>query len=532
MNPWKVHHRLLCGFALLIVLLLGVSLYSMAVTRKIDASFTSNATQHSVIQRAAVDFRGSVHDRAIALRDAVLAPSHSDLATERALIARLQADYAQAQTRLAQVLSAHPQLQTPQMQAMLQDIERIEQQGLNSASEVLQALAQGDLDAAQSALWQQVKPQYTSWLASINRLIDAEEAQIKTNNLQANADAQGFGQVMLLTTLLGVLASACAAWWLARSITRELGGEPHQVRTVVQALQQGDLTVHVPVRPGDQASIMTDVHALQQRLHALVAAVHNNIARLHTTGSDIHEGNERLSARTTQTTHSLNHTTQEMHTLTDAVQASLHAAAQAEARAAQALSAASSGGEVMGQVVTTMRDIEHSSRSIEEIIGVIDGIAFQTNILALNAAVEAARAGEQGRGFAVVAGEVRSLAGRSAEAARQIKQLISTSVARIDTGASQVAQAGNAMQSIVEQVQQVHGIIASISQASQQQRHGIDQMHAAVQTLEHMTAENAALVGASHSAANQLRAQASTLQDLADAFQVQRTGHIAALPAH
>ena len=530
MNQWKVHHRLLSGFAVLILLLLGLSLYSIAVTRDINASFNANATQHSVIQRAAVDFRGSVHDRAIALRDAVLAPSAQDLAGERALIAKLERDYRDADTRLQQVLKTYAALRTPAMHSMLEDIARIEQQGLQASSAILQALEQGDTAHAQQTLWQQAKPQYTAWLASINRLIDAEEALIKGNNQLASSASTGFASVMMLATLLGILLSTGAAWFLARSITRELGAEPFEVRQAVQALQQGDLTVHVPVKAGDQSSIMADVHALQQRFHTLVAAVHVNIGRLRSTGSDISDGNHRLGERTTQTTHSLAATTQEMQALTQAVHASFSAATQAEQRAGQALAAASEGGNVMQQVVSTMRDIEQSSRHIEEIIGVIDGIAFQTNILALNAAVEAARAGEQGRGFAVVAAEVRSLAGRSAEAAKQIKQLIGNSVARIDSGAGLVEQAGSAMQDIVAQVQQVHRIITSISQASEQQNQGIAQMHVAVGALEQMTQQNAALVHASSAAASQLETEAQALQHLAAAFTVQSVQHALAAP--
>ena len=523
MTHWKVHHRLLGCFALVTVLLIGLSAYSVHVTRGIDQSLGANAQQNAVIQRAAIDFRGSVHDRAIALRDAVIAPDMQALQQEQQRIAALAQAYAQAQQHLHDVIHAQRDHLPAQVQPMLQEIARQEQLGLGSADRIMQALQRGDRTEAETVLWTQTKPQYAQWLASINQLIDFEEARIGANNRSAQQAANSFGLAMLLVTALAVIASMGAAGLLARSITRELGAEPHEVRRVVQALQAGQLTVDVPVRTGDRLSVMAAVAAMQQHLHALVSAVYRNIHHLRTTGGEISQGNAQLGERTQQTTHNLHGTSAALQALTDTVQHSAQAAQQAQALAGSALEAADHGGEVMQQVLLTMQDIASSSQRIEEIIGVIDGIAFQTNILALNAAVEAARAGEQGRGFAVVAAEVRALAGRSAQAAKQIKDLIANSVQRVQTGNGLVEQASTSMQGIVAHVQRVHQIIATMGHTTQEQSQDIVQVNQSMSDLESMTLQNASLVQQSTAAVGHLQAQSQALAQLVASFTVHPT---------
>ena len=522
MSHWKVHHRLLGCFALVTVLLIALSAYSVFVTRGIDAALTANSSQNAVIQRAAIDFRGSVHDRAIALRDAVIAPEAAFTTQEVQEIERLAQAYQRANQQLQNVLSEQASTIPKEVLDMLKDIQRQESVGLATTQQILQALQHSNRAQAEALLWAQAKPQYVKWLASINRLIDFEEARIISNNTEANQEAKGFGTAMLLITVLAVAASVAAAVVLARNITRELGAEPYEVRNVVHALRNGELMVDVPVRAGDQSSVMAAVAAMRHRFHELVSAVNLNINQLHNTGCEITDGNQRLGERTKQTTQNLTMTSQAMQALTNTVQNSAQSAQQAENLANHALGSASHGGEVMQQVVGTMQDIATSSHQIEEIIGVIDGIAFQTNILALNAAVEAARAGEQGRGFAVVAGEVRALAGRSAEAAKQIKQLIASSVERVNAGNDLVDQAGVAMQDIVTQVQRVHQIIGSMGLATQEQSQDIYQVNQSVNDLENMTLQNAALVQQSAAAAADLQAQANKLAQLVSAFNVSK----------
>ena len=519
MQTWKISHRLMAGFGLVVLALLGMSVFSVLTARGIDEALTANATQNAVIQRAAINFRGSAHDRSIAVRDVVLAPTEEARKKEVEAIARLADFYAKSAAQLDDVLKSASQV-PPEVGPMVQSLKDIEARTVATTAKVVALMQAGDRAGAEALLWAEAKPQYEQWLAAANKLIDYEEARIIANSQQANKDASQFTGVMLSITLLAVLISIAVTVLVSRSISRELGAEPNEVRSVVQAIQQGDLTVPVQVKAGDTTSVMVAVRDMQQRFHELVSAVRDNVDQLRTTSHDISTGNQNLGQRTEQAASSLEQTAASMEELTATVRQSADSARQANQLATTAAGTATKGGEVMQQVVSTMQDIHQSSQKIADIIGVIDGIAFQTNILALNAAVEAARAGEQGRGFAVVATEVRSLAQRSAEAAKEIKSLIQTSVEKVGSGAELVSNAGETMNEIVRGVQRVNDIIGEISSAAAEQSDGISQVNVAVSQLDHMTQQNGALVGESTAAADNLRNQAQRLAELIAVFQI------------
>ena len=519
MQTWKISHRLMAGFGLVVLALLGMSVFSVLTARGIDGALTANATQNAVIQRAAINFRGSAHDRSIAVRDVVLAPTEEARKKEVEAIARLADFYAKSAAQLDDVLKSASQV-PPEVGPMVQSLEDIEARTVATTAKVVALMQAGDRAGAEALLWAEAKPQYEQWLAAANKLIDYEEARIIANSQLANKDASQFTGVMLSITLLAVLISIAVTVLVSRSISRELGAEPNEVRSVVQAIQQGDLTVPVQVKAGDTTSVMVAVRDMQQRFHELVSAVRDNVDQLRTTSHDISTGNQNLGQRTEQAASSLEQTAASMEELTATVRQSADSARQANQLATTAAGTATKGGEVMLQVVSTMQDIHQSSQKIADIIGVIDGIAFQTNILALNAAVEAARAGEQGRGFAVVATEVRSLAQRSAEAAKEIKSLIQTSVEKVGSGAELVGNAGETMNEIVRGVQRVNDIIGEISSAAAEQSDGISQVNVAVSQLDHMTQQNGALVGESTAAADNLRNQAQRLAELIAVFQI------------
>ena len=274
----------------------------------------------------------------------------------------------------------------------------------------------------------------------------------------------------------------------------------------------GDLSTPVTARGQDEVGdMMRALATMSESLVRVIGQVRSSIDSIGTASAQIASGNQDLSARTEQTASNLQETAASMEQLTGTVRQSADSARQANQLAATAAEVAARGGSVVSQVVTTMDEINHSSRKINDIIGVIDGIAFQTNILALNAAVEAARAGEQGRGFAVVAGEVRNLAQRSAEAAKEIKGLIGASVERVDAGSRLVADAGQTMSEIVGSVQRVSDIIGEITAAAGEQSEGIGQVNVAVNQLDQMTQQNAALVEQSAAAAQSLKEQAEQL---------------------
>ncbi|UJB65916.1 Cache 3/Cache 2 fusion domain-containing protein [Acidovorax sp. YS12] len=330
----------------------------------------------------------------------------------------------------------------------------------------------------------------------------------------------------LMALALGLLGVGLFVM-LRRGVSQPLTGLTQAITLVAQ----GDLTQSFQTTRRDEiGALVQEVEGMRLRYVQMLQQVRTAVDGIGTASAEIASGNQDLSARTEATASSLGQTAQSLEHLTATVRQSADAAHQANQLAASAAQVAARGGQVVGEVVSTMGDINQSSRKIADIIGVIDGIAFQTNILALNAAVEAARAGEQGRGFAVVAGEVRSLAGRSAEAAREIKQLIHASVEKVEAGARLVQDAGSTMDEIVGSVQRVGGIIGEITAAAADQAGGIGQVNQAVGQLDQMTQQNAALVEQSAAAAHSLREQAARLAGAVQVFKLEPQD--AARPAH
>ena len=337
-----------------------------------------------------------------------------------------------------------------------------------------------------------------------------------------------------LAVLGAVLTSTIVAAWIQRSIRSALT----QATALARAVAAGDLTVKVQAQGRDEVGqLMEAMGEMVTSLKEVVGSVRGATDSVLGATAEIAVGNTDLSSRTEQTASSLQQTANSIQQLTSTVTQTADSAAQANQLAASAAEVARRGGTVVSQVVATMDEINTSSRKIADIIGTIDGIAFQTNILALNAAVEAARAGEQGRGFAVVAGEVRSLAQRSAEAAREIKALIGASVEKVGSGSSQVKDAGATMTEIVASVQRVSDIIGEISAAATEQSRGIGQVNSAVTQLDQMTQQNAALVEESGAAAESLKELAQRLAGTVTRFRIDgeaaRTAHSAtATPRH
>ncbi len=320
--------------------------------------------------------------------------------------------------------------------------------------------------------------------------------------------------------LISVGVSIAFFFNLRSSLRRELGGDPALAREVLERVAGGDLLVHVPVQPGDEQSMMAALKRTRDALRALVSDVNTAASSIAMASSEIAVGNQDLSQRTEQQAGNLQSTASAMDELSSTVRQNAEAAQQATQLASAVSGVAAQGGEAVGQVVQTMDAISAQSNKIADITSVIDSIAFQTNILALNAAVEAARAGEQGRGFAVVASEVRSLAQRSAQAAREIKSLIAENVEKVSSGSRQVQQAGQTMGELVSQVQRVSSLIGEISLATREQSGGIAQVSQSVNQLDEVTQSNAALVEQSTAAAQSLNQQAERLTALVKVFRV------------
>lgn len=327
----------------------------------------------------------------------------------------------------------------------------------------------------------------------------------------SHALARGASYFTFGAILAGMALGAFLGWRALRSLHRQLGADASEVARVANAVADGDLTVNIDAREVPVGSVMAAMARMQQSLQATVSRVLSISGSLADGSNEIAMGNNDLSQRTEQQAAALERTAATMEQLGTTVRHNAENATQGSALADQASAVAARGGTVVGQAVETMRGINDSSRKIADIIGVIDGIAFQTNILALNAAVEAARAGEQGRGFAVVASEVRSLAQRSAEAAREIKALITTSVERVESGSTLVEQAGSTMQEVVQAIQRVTAVMAEIRSASAEQSSGVAQVGLSVTELDQATQQNAALAEQSAAAAESLKVQGKQL---------------------
>ena len=332
------------------------------------------------------------------------------------------------------------------------------------------------------------------------------------------------GYLVMGGALTAVLTTICVATcvgftiWIRRTARQVLGGEPSTASDVLAALADGNLSMEVPV--AHEGSLLHSLQRLVESLQIALGDIRQASQSIAQTSSEIASGNKDLSDRTERTAGNLQQTASSLEMLTSKVRESTEAARKASLLVASASEVAHQGGEVVGKVVQTMDEINHTSQRIRDIISVIDGISFQTNILALNAAVEAARAGEQGRGFAVVAGEVRSLAGRSAEAAREIKDLIEASVARVQSGSELVQAAGTTMQDIVGSVHRVSETIASITAASSEQSNGLGEINSEIGLLDQMTQQNAALVEQAAAATVGLREQAHRLDKAVQMFRV------------
>ena len=394
---------------------------------------------------------------------------------------------------------------------------------LETRDQALKLKASGDSEGAQKVLIDRYQPAVLAYVAALNELVVVAE-RVERQYSEEMRDARGLtikiagGAVVFI--LLGILAGAFV---LIRSIREPL----QDANALAARIAEGDLSASIDTSRGDEfGDLMKSLARMNESLARMVQQVRQSTDSIATASAEIASGNHDLSVRTEQTSSDLQSTASAMEELTSTVQQSAGNARQASQLAASASTVAQKGGAVVQEVVSTMDEINASSKKIADIISVIDGIAFQTNILALNAAVEAARAGEQGRGFAVVAGEVRSLAGRSAEAAKEIKALINTSVLKVDSGARLVGQAGDTMNEIVQSVRRVADVIGEITSAAGEQSTGIAQVNTSIANLDQMTQQNAALVEQSAAAAQSMREQADQLAQAVAVFKV--AGHAVA----
>jgi methyl-accepting chemotaxis protein len=385
--------------------------------------------------------------------------------------------------------------------------------------ENIQLIQAGKKEEAFAFLADQTVPARNRLLAPLAAEKMRQGAQLAKELDTIEAHALDARSAVLVAVVLVALGMVGFSWYVLR-VMRQLGAEPGELKEVADAVAAGNLATAITLRAGDTDSILASLKTMRDSLATTVRAVRQSADGVATGSTQIAMGNADLSSRTEQQASSLQQTAASMEELGSTVRQNADNAAQANQLAAGASAVAVQGGEVVAEVVQTMKGINDSSKKIADIISVIDGIAFQTNILALNAAVEAARAGEQGRGFAVVAAEVRSLAQRSAGAAKEIKGLITASVERVDAGTVLVDRAGSTMQEVVQSIRRLTDIVAEISSASREQSSGVSQVGEAVTQMDQATQQNAALVEESAAAAESLKQQAHGLVQTVAVFQL------------
>ncbi len=422
-------------------------------------------------------------------------------------------------------------LQTEQARRLFADIRQARQPFVETMRQAGDLGLANQGDAARDLIMGRLRSLQTTYFDAVEALVDYQKAQTQATVDGSLRSVAEDGVAMLVLTLLAAALGSLVAWMITRTVKQQLGGEPSYAAGVARQIAQGDLSVRVQLTPGDTSSLLRAMEDMRAGLARVVADVRQSSESIATGASQIASGNADLSQRTEEQASNLEQTAASMEEMNATVKLNADTVRTATQLAASSSQAATGGGKIVDRVVATMEQITASSRKIEDIIGVIDSIAFQTNILALNAAVEAARAGEQGRGFAVVASEVRSLAQRSAGAAKEIKALIGESVSKVDEGSGLVGEAGSAMQDIVRQAQQVADLIGEIGAATAEQADGVAQVGDAVVQLDQVTQQNAALVEESAAAAASLNAQAARLVDLVSLFKLDGVSSSVSLPA-
>ena len=512
--PLRLRTQLSALCALLIFLMIVVGLWGASLARHQSQLMLSMYKDRVVplaqLKVVADQYAVNIVDAAHKAADGTVSPENTLKAV------------AQARASIREAWSAYVATElVPREKVLIARLEPLIAAADKSVVTLETVVRAGDRQALQTYTAQEMYPVFDPMQEVVGELI---QLQVDVSRESYELDQTDIQDAFIGMGVLGALAIATgtgSAMWIIRRLDRSLGAEPHEARAVATAIAQGDLAQALSVRPGDTTSLMATLHDMRQNLRVMVTEVRENASGVATASEQIAMGNQDLSSRTEEQASALQQTAASMEQVGATVTHNAENARQASELAQEASVVATEGGAMVAKVVATMDQINGSSKKMGDIIGVIDGIAFQTNILALNAAVEAARAGEQGRGFAVVAAEVRSLAQRSAAAAKEIKGLISASENQVGRGVSLVDQAGSTMQKVVDSIQRVSAIVREISDASREQSTGVSQVSHAVSQMDQATQQNAALVEESAAAAASLTHQAQRLVQAVAAFQLE-----------
>jgi methyl-accepting chemotaxis protein len=508
---FKIGARLGIGFTLVLILLVATAGLGVSRLQNVGEATAGMAKQALVKERLAAEWLVATSTNSV--RTFALVKS-ADADTQKYFhsgIAQISLTINETSKRLFEML------ETSEEKRLYEDsmVKRTSYLGLRTAA--LKLKSEGQLAQATELVDSKLVPALGAYDASIRAMLQHQTANIDQTIGAIDVLYRSGRSSLMVLTIVALVLGAVSAWWLTVGITRPL----NLAVQVAETVASGDLSRQIVVTSRDETGqLMQALRDMNESLVGIVGNVRRGTDTMATASSQIAAGNQDLSSRTEEQASSLEETAASMEELTSTVKQNADNARQANQLAVSASSVALKGGSVVSEVVSTMGAINTSSRKIVDIIGVIDGIAFQTNILALNAAVEAARAGEQGRGFAVVAAEVRNLAQRSAAAAKEIKTLIGDSVEKVEEGSKQVAEAGKTMDEIVDSVKRVTDIMAEITAASQEQTSGIEQINQAITQMDQVTQQNAALVEEAAAAAASLQEQASGLSQVVSVFKL------------
>ncbi|WP_228893599.1 methyl-accepting chemotaxis protein [Pseudoduganella aquatica] len=512
---WKIGTRLAGGLGLSLVFMVGMSVVGIGNLGKLNSGTDDLAADKVPKVIEAYEAVGGVNDIARAMRNAMLSTDPETVRKELKRVDDRKVEIAARLDKLTALISDDEDAESKaKLKAVMEARQRYE---VVQSAFVGKSADVGKRDENVVYLLTTVRKEQTAYLNSLTDLVKYQTEAVNKAATDAHAAYLGARTMMIALTVIASVLAAVVVYWITRSITSPL----NRAVGVAEAVAGGDLTQHIECDSADETGqLLRALKNMNESLARTVGRVRSGSDTISTASSEIASGNLDLSSRTEQQASSLEETASSMEELTSTVTQNAENARQATSLVVSASEFATKGGKVVGEVVSTMGAIKESSNKIVDIIGVIDGIAFQTNILALNAAVEAARAGEQGRGFAVVASEVRNLAQRSAAAAKEIKALIGQSVETVDTGARLVDEAGATMEGIVKAVRQVADIMTEISAASQEQSSGIAQVNQAIVSIDDVTQQNAALVEEAAAAAQSMRDQAELLAEAVSVFRL------------
>jgi methyl-accepting chemotaxis protein len=516
----KIGARLGVGFAVVLALLTAMLVLGLSSLSRIGSRTNDIVHDKNVKMAAANTMVDNVRNISLALTTMIVVPGTPEMNAELEKIADARKKYGAAKETMLKLLSDDKE---KQLMAAVDDALKA---GAAKNNELVKLRKEGEIQDATAFLIKETGPSLNAVLKALDAFVSYEAKLAADAGTDVEQVYSSSKMLMLVLGTAAIVIGAGVAWFITGSIT----GPLNKAVDVAETVASGDLSSHIESGGGDETGrLLNALKAMNDSLLNVVSQVRTGTDAISTASSEIAAGNLDLSSRTEEQASSLEETASSMEELTSTVKQNADNARQANTLAKSASEVAVKGGDIVAQVVDTMGTINDSSRKIVDIIAVIDGIAFQTNILALNAAVEAARAGEQGRGFAVVASEVRNLAQRSAAAAKEIKELINASVANVDTGSRLVNDAGSTMGDIVNSIQRVTDIMGEITSASQEQTLGIEQINAAISQMDEVTQQNAALVEQAAAASQSMQEQAGNLATVVGFF---KTGtHAAAAPA-